>query len=149
MQVISQRWLAKELGISPATLAHHLKKDDAPPLDDIEAWRTYLAEIKRERGTRSDIGQRIARKRLAVLEEQRKKLRRENNVKEGLMFEADAVTHFIQTITTIYFGELERLEQEAPGQLKGMNEVEIHKWMKEQTSIIKQKFRAKAAEGVK
>jgi hypothetical protein len=65
-----------------------------------------------------------------------RELRLEIERKETVPF--STVTQFVSDLVgNVFFGELQRLQSEAPANLKGKNEVQIHEWAVEQTEKIK------------
>lgn len=74
----TQSKLAVQLGVSRQLIAAHVKKGDAPALDDLAGWNAYLAQRGRIGSAPEDLRRAIAQERLEILQETKSKLRREN-----------------------------------------------------------------------
>jgi hypothetical protein len=152
IQVVSKAWLAREIGVSPATLGWHMKRGKGIPntLDDVDSWKTYFASVGRDQSAPgAELHDKIARQKLAILKEVRKDKRRHNRIEDKEIFESGAVIQFVTRLVSIFFGELERIRQEYPTTLKGKNEIEILTECKKQEEHIIATIKSKLEEGVK
>jgi AraC-like DNA-binding protein len=138
--------LAKRLGVSRQLLASHIKTGGAPPLDDPEGWRTFLAQVGRSGSAPPDLRRKIAVERLGILKEQRAALARKNAAEAGeLMPCASAIKQTAEAMGYT-FAELERLSRELPPSLSGISAVEVGKRLSAEVEKIrvtlKEKFQA-------
>jgi len=147
---ITQSGLAAKLGITRQLLAFHIKGGNAPKLSDEEGWIEFLAVNGREGSLPPEIRKKIADQRLRLIRGQADRVEIENRVKRGETIEFDLVHRFIGNLTGVYFfGELERIANEFPSNLKGKSEIEIHAECGKQIEVIKTNLRARVAAWVK
>ena len=122
----NQKELAARLGVSRQTLAHHMKQLDAPPLGDVKGWNVFLAAHGRDGSSPGDLKRALAEKRLSILAETERQLKRENAIAEGKTVSKDEVSTGIKSAMALLFGELDRLFlNELPPALKGLDELAI------------------------
>lgn len=141
-KAISKAEFARAIGISPQNLHYHLKHSDkAPPIGDVDGWATFLAGEGRDSTLPPKLREAIARERLRLMEENVKKVKMENEEKQGELISFAKVRSFMhRVIGDFFFGELERLAHELPATMKGQDEVTIHAEIKTQTSKIKERL---------
>jgi hypothetical protein len=121
----------------------HLKSPDHPPIDDLAAWEMLLAEKGRAGTAPPKLRDAIARARLGILNEQKKRLARENQqAAKQLMPVADAIRH-AQQAGTHFMAELERFEREIPPVISGQPCAEIAKQLSVHVERIRVSLKAK------
>jgi hypothetical protein len=136
---------AKKLGVSRQLLSAHLKSAGAPPLGDLEAWRTFLAAIGRSGSAPPDLRRKIAEQHLGILKEQRAALARRNAIEaKELMPVASALKQMAEAGGYV-FGELERMARECPPGLAGGTAVEIGKRISAEVERIRATLKEKLA----
>jgi hypothetical protein len=130
--------LARALGVKRQTLEVHVKKTGAPPLDDVDGWRTHLAAFGREGSAPPDWRNKIAEERCGLIREMRLKAHRENQIKSGEVIEFKVVQHFLNDLVgNFFFGEMDRAQNTWPSSLKGRSELEIFQTLKDECNRIK------------
>jgi transcriptional regulator with XRE-family HTH domain len=136
--------LAKKLGVSRQLLGSHIKTGGAPTLDDIEAWRIFLAAHGRSGSAPPDLRRKIAEQRLAILKEQRAALARKNAQEAGELMPVASAVRQAGEAMGYTFSELERMAREIPPALAGGTAVEIGKRIAAEVerirSTLKEKF---------
>ena len=134
--------MANKLGVSRQLLAAHTKKPDAPKLDDVAAWETYLAMHGREGSAPPELRRKIAEQRLRLLttlaEREAIKLARE---RDETLTKGD-VGFAISRGMALFFSALDRLVHcEAPPNLKGKTEREIETFLADYAERMKRELR--------
>jgi hypothetical protein len=140
---ITQSELARNLGISRQLVAAHIKKGDAPPLDDIEAWELHIVTHGREGGLLAnatpELKEEYLREKLGLIKSQRRKIEVENLAREKELIDFQGSCQFIHKLIRVtVFGELDRIAQELPnlGETH-RNKVEIHAELLKQIAIVR------------
>ena len=124
----NQSQLAKQLGISRQSLAYWQKMPGAPPLDALEAWRTFLAGSTRLPAcfTKAD-RQAIAALKVRLLQSQVELSERKNAVDARQFVAAEQVREQCLKHIGALFCSLERLlVSEMPVRCKGLDEIGIY-----------------------
>lgn len=146
LKTLTQTAVAKQLGISRQLLSSHLKTPGAPSLDDLEGWRTFLAQVGRSGSAPPDLRRKIAVERLGILKEQRAALARKNETEAGELMPCASAARQAAEAMGYTFSELERLCRETPPSLAGLPAVEIGKRLSAEIekirSTLKEKFAA-------
>jgi hypothetical protein len=148
---MTQNKLAKTLGISRQSLWNHIKRrNGAPPVDDLEGWRTYLAAVGRTGSAPTkELREQIARQKLGILKETRHSKARENRIQDGEVLEAVKVNTFIRNLISLLFAELDRMIGDLPTVLKGKDELAIEQECAKRKWAIKDAITSKHKEGVR
>jgi len=143
----TQSSLAAVLGISRQLVAAHIKRGDAPKLDDVAGWHAHLAAYGRTGSqASSETKHGIAAERLGLLKAMREKAERENKVASGeLMPCADAVRQATEACAFVD-SELQRDENELPPILAGLSAVECGKILHQRTERMRVGFKQKFEE---
>jgi hypothetical protein len=124
---VTQAILAKKLEVSRQLIAAHIKKGGTPPLNDTEAWRTFLAALGRAGSAPPDIRRKIALERLGILRAQRARFERENQIAaKELMPCGDAIAQ-ADGAMAFFFDHFARWENELPPRLSGLSSIECYK----------------------
>ena len=123
----TQLALANDLGVSRQLIAYHLRAGECPPLTDRKAWVEFLAQKGRSGSAPPELRRKIAEKRLAILEQTRKRMARENEAAAGLMMPTEEARRQAAIACSFLFAELERGERELPPAMAGQTAVEIFK----------------------
>lgn len=136
--------LAKALGVSRQLITAAIAKGGTPPLGDVAAWKAHFAATGRTGSLPPELRRKIGEARLAILEEQRIALQRENAQKAGeLMPTADAIREAGEAMAAV-FSEFERFAREAPPSLAGLDAVSIFKrieaWVESIRKTLTEKF---------
>ena len=133
---------AREIGITPQNLNYHIKTGNAPPVGDVDAWITFLAEQGRDATLPKKLREAIANERLKLLKESVRKATTENEEKRGELIAFSSVEKCLRGLVgELFFGELERLANEFPASLKGQDEVAIKVECTKQIEKIKDSLR--------
>ena len=122
---ITRSSLAAQLGVSRQLIAAHLKKPNAPALNDVAGWIAFLAAHGRTGSCPPELRTAIAQKRLEILAETKIKLARENEIASGLLVPAAEAIRQAGEAGGYFMGELERLCRELPPALAGLPAHEI------------------------
>lgn len=139
----TQKALARRLKISPQLVSYHVKAGCPVPLNDVDGWRDYLAEVGREGSLPEDIREAIGKARARLLEAQAIRAERENKVAAGeMMLTADAERQAAEAMA-LTFSELERLCRECPPSFEGLPAIEIYKRFTAQIEKIRATLREK------
>lgn len=139
----TQTTLAKQLGISRQLLASHIKKGCAPALDDLEGWRTFLAQVGRSGSAPPDLRRKIAVERLGILKEQRASLARKNESEAGELMPCASAVKQAAEAGGYMFAELERMAREIPPALAGLDAVSIGKRISAEVEKIRKTLQEK------
>jgi hypothetical protein len=123
--------LARRLGVARQLISAHRKRPDAPPLADVAAWEFYLSAHGREGSSGPpELRKRIAGQRLRLLQAMTHKADRENRIADGAILDRAEIFTAVARGTSLLFSAMEReFLQEAPPNLKGRNEKEIHDYL--------------------
>jgi hypothetical protein len=142
-QKLTKSALADALGISRQALNVHLKSPDAPQVDDVDAWQIYLAANGRIGTAPEDLRRAIAEKRLAIMEETRRKQARENEVEAGKLISAEEARQQACQASGYFMSELERWLREVPPALAGKSCVEIAQILRVHIEHTRKELKAK------
>lgn len=119
--------LASILGCSRQVIANHIKRGDAPKLDDVPGWTAHLAAFGRVGGQADvDLKKQIAVERLAILRETRAKLERDNAIAAGEMVSFTEARKQAGEAAYAFFDALDLMTMEMPPVLAGLEPIAIH-----------------------
>lgn len=122
----TQASLARALKVNKQTVHYHVKAGCEIPLNDVQGWRDYLAEIGREGSLPADIRKAIGKARARLLQAQVTKAERENQKEQGLlMLRSEAKIENAKAWAFVFEMIDRRLCNEYPPLLQGRNAVEI------------------------
>jgi hypothetical protein len=125
-QKTTQSKLAIQLGVSRQLIAAHIKKGDAPGLDDLIGWNVYLAQKGRIGSAPDDLRRAIAQERLEILKETKAKLARENQVETGKLIVFSDARRQCAAAWCFVFDQLQRGENELPPALAGLSCIQVY-----------------------
>lgn len=134
--------LAATLGMQRKSLLVHVRKPDAPELQDVDGWRQYLAAIGRQGSAPPDLRrvQAIARARLAVAQAVR--VETSTKVAAGELVDRDAVREGIGRALAAHFATLEAVMcSELPPVLVGLDERQLRERLRRAVEGFKAKLR--------
>lgn len=138
--------LAKTLGVSRQLITAAASKPDAPKIDDVDAWREYIAAHGRTGSLPADLRRKIGEARLAILEEQKISAKRENARQAGELVPMLECQRQAAEAMSYTFSELERIAQTTPPALAGLDAISIFKRLKSEIErmrkTLKEKFQA-------
>jgi len=130
--------LASILGCSRQVIENHIKRGNAPKLDDVPGWTAHLAAHGRVGGQADgDLKKQIAVERLAILRETRAKLERDNEQSRGELISFASARQQAVLGAQKYFDCLDSMTMELPQQLAGLDPVAIHKKLCERREQIR------------
>jgi hypothetical protein len=110
----TQKALAAKLGISPQLVSYHVKSGCTVPLNDVDGWRDFFAEIGREGSLPEKLRKEIGQARARLLRAQAERAERENKIAAGeLILAADVILQCNQA-GGFFCAELDRWAREFP-----------------------------------
>ena len=144
--VFARTKLATALGISLNALKIHLRDPQHPPMDDVGAWEMLLAEKGRAGSAPPKIRADIARARLAILNETKKRMARDNAVAEKEMISVAEVRAQCNAAGALFMDSLEKLARELPPALAGLPTTAVASRMELEIESIRRNLTAKMQE---
>lgn len=122
----TQRELATILGVSPAALNYHVRKGDAPPLDDIPAWEAFLGANGREGSLPEELRRKIGEQRHKLLAASARREEIRLAKEEGETLDRATTASVIASAMAMIFDTLDRaFGNELPATLAGAGPQEI------------------------
>jgi hypothetical protein len=150
---MTKRALARRLGCTSQAIHYHLRtKANTPPLDNVSAWKTFMAKQTKDHTLTihsATVGRKIARARLAILTEIHAEKAHQRKLRESQSIAGASVRRYTERLVHHFFSQLDRLARELPSTLKGKDEIGINTEMLSQVELIKRNVLSGMAEEIK
>lgn len=118
--------LATALGISRQLLAYHVRCADAPPLEDVAAWKAYLERKAKDHLQPSDVAKLRAKEKLRAERAEANIKERKDKHDAGEMISVREVREIVSAAMVALLAGLERVFcGEFPADAKGKDELAI------------------------